>query len=671
MKPKHTTFFIFAFLLTVSIFAQDKTDAKFGKISAKDFEKKVYSIDSSADAVIIADVGSSYVQGNAKGWFDLIYKHYRRVHILNKNGYDIANVSISLFTNGNIEESLEKLKATTYNLENGKVVETKLETKSGVFKDKISKNWVERKFTLPNVKEGCIIEYEYTISSGFLFNFQPWRFQGSYPRLWSEYEAEIPQFFDYLFLSSGYKNFHIRKTDSRQGTYHINIADMTERSDVRQLSSLIYTYRWVMKDVPSLKTEPYTSTIENHIAKIEFQLAAYRYPFTPRDIMGNWTKVGQELLKDEDFGAQLNKNNSWLSDEIKLIVGASKEPEEKARKIYAYLRDNYTCINHNGQYLSTNLRNTLKSRKGTIADINILLACMLRQENIIADPVLLGTRSHGITHSIYPVMNQYNKVICAATINDKTYLLDASEPMLGFGYLPANYYNGHSRRINAAAQALYLYTDSLKERKVTSVIMINKENSSQWNGAFSSLLGYYESLNLRGKIKDKGKEEIVKDMKKEYGLEIDIQNPLFDSLTMYDMPIQLKYDFAIDHGGEDILYFNPLLSEAYKENIFKSAERFYPVEMPFTFDETYILSLQTPAGYVLDELPKPMVVKLNENDDGVFEYRISDSGGTISLRSRVRILRTVFAPEEYEMLREFFNLIVAKQSEQIVFKKKK
>jgi hypothetical protein len=93
--------------------------------------------------------------------------------------------------------------------------------------------------------------------------------------------------------------------------------------------------------------------------------------------------------------------------------------------------------------------------------------------------------------------------------------------------------------------------------------------------------------------------------------------------------------------------------------------------MPYTIDETYILSLDVPPGYAVDEMPKSMVLKLNEEGEGIFEYRISQSGETISLRSRLQIKRTVFAPDEYELLREFFNLVVAKQNEQIVFKKKK
>ena len=54
-----------------------------------------------------------------------------------------------------------------------------------------------------------------------------------------------------------------------------------------------------------------------------------------------------------------------------------------------------------------------------------------------------------------------------------------------------------------------------------------------------------------------------------------------------------------------------------------------------------------------------------------FEYLIQNSGGIISLRSRVKIDHTLYEPAEYEGLREFFNLIVKKHNEQIVFKKKK
>ena len=74
------------FLLPLLCFSQDKSPYKFGKVSAEEFQKKIYSIDSNASAVVLADIGDSRIEGNNKGWFSLVFKRYARIHILNKNG---------------------------------------------------------------------------------------------------------------------------------------------------------------------------------------------------------------------------------------------------------------------------------------------------------------------------------------------------------------------------------------------------------------------------------------------------------------------------------------------------------------------------------------------------------------------------------------------------------
>jgi len=84
MFQKHSILSIISLFAFLVLTAQDKPPVKFGDVTAKDFESKVYSIDSNASAIVIADVGSCSVEGNRKGWFSVISKHYKRVHILNK-----------------------------------------------------------------------------------------------------------------------------------------------------------------------------------------------------------------------------------------------------------------------------------------------------------------------------------------------------------------------------------------------------------------------------------------------------------------------------------------------------------------------------------------------------------------------------------------------------------
>lgn len=649
--------------------AQEAPSIKFGKITPADLEKKVYALDSSASAVVLSDIGSTTIEGNSKGWFSLVYKQHKRIHILNKSGYDHADMEIPLYTDGNAEEDLQGLKAVTYNLENGKVVETRLE-KENVFKEKKSKNLVLRKFTFPNVKEGSIIEFEYKMVSDFLFNLQPWYFQGAAPCLWSEYRVAIPQFLDYIFLAQGYHPFHLRDKKDRTTNFTIREDGGTGPSESFTFTAGITDYRWAMKDIPELKEEQFTSTLRNHIAKMEFQLSAYKPPLTYRNVMGSWPQLTKDLMESELFGKNLSGANGWLSDVVKPLVATAGSDAEKARNIFAWVRDNITCTDHSGIYAQQQLKNLVKTKNGNVSEVNLLLTAMLRHAGLDADPVILSTTEHGYSYALYPLVHKFNYVVAQVSVNERNILLDASHPRLGFGMLLPECYNGHARVVNPSATALELLSDSLREKKLTTVFITNG-GGGKWIGGMKQQSGYYESCHIRDEVKEKGAEQFFKGVEKAFGMEVEIRQPVIDSLNRYEDPVAMRYDFTINTNNEDILYVNPMFGEGYKENPFKSAERVYPVEMPYTFDETYILNMQVPEGYVVDELPAQIAMKLNEEGDGYFEYRIQQSEGMVSLRSRLRLQRSNFAPEEYDFLREFFKMVVTKHGEQIVFKKKK
>lgn len=648
--------------------AQDKVPVKFGSVKADDF-KKVYSIDSSAGAVIIADVGDTRIVGNTKGWFSWEFVHFKRIHILNKSAFDVSNITIPLYSNGEDEEELVKLKAYTYNLENGKVVETKLDSKKGVFKDKLDRNRVLRKFTFPDVKEGSIIEYEYVVKSDFLFNLQPWTFQGSYPRLWSEYNVRIPRFITYVTLMQGYIAPHIKESKDGSDYFSISASNGAGASEHYKWTDAVTSFRWVMKDVPVLKEESFTSSLDNHISKIEFQLSEYKDPLTYRNVMGTWQQLTKRLMEAEYFGADLSKNNGWIGDMIDPIIKSGGSQLEIAYKIYRYVQKNFTCTSRAGLYANDNIRNVGKTKKGTVGELNLLLTAMMRYANIQADPVILSTKSNGYTYSLYPLIDRFNYTISQVIIDNRVYYLDASNAQMGFGRLSPECYNGHARVVDPMATAINFTADSLLERKITSVLMINNDKGGIM-GSMQKTPGYFESYNLRRKIKDAGLPGYVAELQKGFLSEVQIKEPKVDSMDLLDMPVKLEYQFEMPETEEDIMYFNPMMTEAWKENPFKAANRYYPVEMPYTIDETYLLRMDVPKGFEVEEMPKQVRMKLNENDDGFFEYLISNSNGVISMRCRLRLSRTYFMPEEYEMLREFFAMVVQKQGEQIVFKKK-
>jgi Domain of Unknown Function with PDB structure (DUF3858) len=668
------------FLITAysNVHAQKKNEKfKINKVTVEDVQKKVYPIDSSAAAIVLFDIGNTEFVGNNSGGFSFKFKRHKRVHILNKSAYDAADVTVHLYHSikSSSKEVLDNVEGTTYNIEEGKLVATKLERRKGIFNEKLDKNMDAQKFTLPNVKEGAIIDYEYTVVSDFLYQLQVWVFQTDYPTVWSEYNIAVPEVYAYITLAQGYLPFYIENRSEGMQSYSLHDDNVVGSSGLGQsTASSAFTCnniycRYVIKDAPALKTEPFISTLKNYASKITFQLKAVRRNDIMEDVTGSYKMAAKELLEDENYGLNVQRQNDWLDDEMKPILANKLTQVDKAKAIYYYVRDNFVCTDNSGYMLENSLKSVLKNKKGSVAEINLLLTTMLWHAQLNATSVILGTRGYGVSNALYPIMEKFNYVIVACQIDSTEYLLDATNPLLGFNHLPLKCYNFHARKINELATPLFLNPDKIVETKISSVFMSVEKGI--WGASFQQKNDYYSSLSIREEIKEKGKVKFFENIKKGYGIDgLKISKTFIDSLDKLDEHIELGYEFEYTPEQEDVIYLNPMFDEATKDNPFKSANRYFPVEMPYAFDEVYTFNLDIPAGYVVEEKPASTRIILNENE-GMFEYIVSSDAEKLQLRSRIKLNKATFEPADYNTLREFYAAIVKKHGEQIVIKKKK
>ena len=530
------------------------------------------------------------------------------------------------------------------------------------------------------MKEGSIIEFSYEVKSDFFSNRQPWEFQGHYPILWSQYEAAIPEFFKYVITSQGYQNFEVNKTDRSVTVF--NFRERVERNETQwattgsgvnnfQVEGNIDYHTWVMENVPGLKTEPYTTTILNSISEIEFQLQQIAYRGgTPKNYTNTWGKLSSELLEDENFGYQINRPKLWLDNDVDQLVAGISESREQAKKIFEFVRDNFVCTGYNSFRTSGSLKDVFKKKTGTVADINLLLIAMLKSKKIDVEPVLLSTREHGIINPYYPMLDRFNYVIAQVNLSEAVIYLDATHKGVAFGKLPSQLYNGHARVISKLGHAVQFNSDSLQERSSTMVFIYNNDSGAV-KGFQKSVAGLYGSMDIRSSIGKNSLNEFTNNVRQSSSEDVTISNVVVDSLRLLDEPIGINYELDFKAFGDaDIIYFNPMLGEAIRKNPFASAERFYPVEMPFTKKSTFTLNMEIPRGYKVEELPKSTRVSLNE-DQGMFSYIINSDGKYIQFNCDLHIKKTIFPNEDYQTLREFYAFVAKKQAEQIVFKKVK
>lgn len=666
--------FLFSLFSTCAVWAEAQKipEIKFGKITAAEVTKRQYDIDTGAAAVVLADIGQTIVKGNDKGTVSLEFKHHRRIHILKQSGYDHATYEFRLYKQGDDQEQLRDLKAVTYNVENGKLVETKLNTKGSVFTEKIDRNSTIRRFAFPNVKEGSVIELEYKISSDFLFNLQPWAFQGEIPVLWSLYTVSMPQFLNYVMIEQGNLPYEIRDQNDRQGSYLVEIPKEVyggkQTSDRYDITCAVADFRWAMKNVPAFSRDPYLNSPVNYLAKLDFQLAGYAPPFTEMKIMTTWPDLTSRLLSRADFGGQLVNNTYWIAETNSKIGRSVGTETERAARVYEYIRKNFTCTGYNQLYADSPLDKVVERKKGGVAELNLVLTALLRDAGLPADPVILSTKEHGLVNDSYPVIGPFNYVICRVKADGKEIFLDASRPALGFGKLPAACYNGTARVVNKEATVINPHPDLLTEARQTSVMLFN-DPGGKWTASVNRLFGYYESEKLRSSISEKGSSGTIKEWAAAFPMEVTTDSLQWQDLEDPGQPLRAEFLARGTHGSEDVLYFTPVFLHSYQQNPFKAATRTYPVHMPYREQELYTLNMELPPGYKVDEMPKPVVLKLNDKGDIQFSYQVSVAADKLTLNYKLESRRAVFAPEEYNQLRDFYAAVQAKLQEQVVFKK--
>ncbi len=656
------TLFLFLFVFNcLKVSAQNSFEG-IPPVSLADFSPVSNMVNSETEAVILLDSGASTLDANPQDGFFINYYKFRRILILKKSALDdLSRFSVTYSASMNGGKKLKTLQAYAYNIENGKINRTALQ-ESDFFAVESPGDLKTVKFTFPGVKEGSIVEYAYSERwpSPIL---QDWYFQGTYPKLKSVYTVSLPDMFNFTiqFQNRNYQT-NTKKTQTLKNVYS---------QSFEYENSIVNTISWIYENIPAMREEPFTSTVENYLASVKFQISARPYqPGVTLGVLRDWQALSNELLNSAYFGTPLRDPSSFIKKQAKFFAEDKNTDLQKAQAIYTGVRDHFK-VTGRGIFISDNLTLTdiYKSGTGEVGEINLLLTAMLRSQKIQADPVILATRDKGLTNQKYPLVDNFNYLICRVVVDGKPYYLDASDPIMGFGKIPTNCYNGHARVITKENFPVFLAPDSLTESLETRVTVHGDKDSKYLTLEWKEIPGYYTSSDIRRKLNEKKTDVFFKTLTDNVPFKKTLDSFSIDNLTNLDGPVSLSAKMSLDMGTDSRIYLNPLLGFGLTENPFKSAQRLYPVEMSYVSNESYVLNMELPKDYEIEEIPKSQKLQLNETD-GSYEYKIVAEGNKIQVSSIMILKRAIFEPEDYESLKTFYSFIIKKQSEMIVLKRK-
>lgn len=630
-------------LAIAAIAGAQNTIPEFGKVDKAELSMTQCSFDKDAEAMMIVNEAESYFKINIGGTFPVMEQTtYRtRIKIFTKDGFSAANIKIRYPTHSD-DIAVKGLTAYTYNLDDaGNVVATKLD-KESVYDKKINARYSEKTFVMPGVKEGSVIEFKYTMTGT---SADVWYFQKSIPVRFSRFVLDFPSEVNVKIIP--HYTLPVQKTNAG-GSFS----------------------SYIMQNIPGLRDEPFMTTKEDYLQRMEIQPTTIYLPGRPvYRLNSTWGEVVKRLREDDDFGQQLKKDIPRTSDLDALLKNLS-DPYAKMYTIHKYVRSNMVWDKYDNIWAMSGVKSAWKDKKGTSGEINLILINLLKDAGLDASPLLVSTRENGVINSLMPSTRQFNKVLAYVQIGNDYYVLDAVDKYTPAYLIPGEVMASDALLVKGKESEGFKWVnlwDGWHKEKSSTYINADVKEDGTISGSAAVISVDYARVAAMEEL-SKGSDNLVKKNFSLPNVTVDnftVSNADTDTLQLIQ---SCKFNTAANASGA-YNYFTVNLFSGLHKNPFIADERdtdiFYGVNKQFNLNATFNL----PEGYEMNELPKNL--KMIMSDSGMMVQRVSSfEEGTLRVVITVDFNTPIFSVESYPEFKEFYKKMLELIDEKYVYRKK-
>ena len=641
--------------------AQQGPAMVWGEVDTAELKMKSYHPDTNAAAVVLFDVGRLEFTDDV----GFILKRHKRIKIFTKEGYDQATEMISLYSKDHMEK-IRDIEGATYVIgPDGSVMKIEMDD-NAIFKTEDDNEFTHYKFTLPSLEPGCVIEFRYEIKEKDVFSSRPWYFQSAIPERWSEFQVVFPKTFAFAMVKQGYENFFISEQSDEFRNVRGHLRELTGEDRVS-----CSKFRYVLKDVPAVRDEPFMTTPEDYRQKVSLQLAEYITPYSQGvvTVMKTWKTFVQEMADDKTVGKAVDDTKTVRKLTEPLVAGLNT-PGEKLRAIYDYVRKNIVWSGRNRWWAEKDVDDVLDSKTGSSAEITTLLLSMMHVAGINGCPVILSTRAHGLAQEVYPIANQYNYSLAAAFVDGKTYYLDATDPLRPMNVLPVRVLNTRGLLIRPeSVDFVTLSTGAYYHHEVTAAMTLSE--AGELKGIVETVDKDYAAVDRRQELKDKKPVEVEKQMLGADRALITVDSVSVSGQDSTYQAIGMRAAISASSYAESssgLLYFNPFVVERQYDNPFKLPTRKFPVDMLYPQEISWDYTVVLPEGYDVKELPQDCSIALGKSLAG-FSRKCRLEGRTLKMHASFAVRQTQFLAEDYQTLKDLYQKMTTAENDQLVLKK--
>ena len=545
------------------------------------------------------------------------------------------NLEIPLQENNTSRETLTSVKSYVYNLEDGKIAETKVD-KSSKFKSKENKFVTITKFAFPNIKNGSVIEYQYEVSSPFMYELPMIYIELDTPSMYTEYILDAPTNMSY----------HIDFTGSLKAKHQKVGEEFLYGGDSK-------TYRFAFENLKAFKSEKFVKNNDNYRTKIRAELHSTFFNNGLKKYTSNWEDIRKTLWEHDEFGMQYKKDK-LVKDMLPKTISEEKDELKKANLIFDFVKNTYTWNDTRGFYTENGIKELAKTKTGNTGDLNLMLINMLRSQGLKAYPILISTVRNGMVNLTFPNIGNFDYVIVAAELGKNIYLFDATSKQSKEGILPSRVWNSNGLLLrDDKAEVISLNNIKSSYSSHTTKAKINEDGTvtGEYQDQDEGLL----ALNAKESY-DENPEKYTKQYKENFSVDFSNINSRVLDDGEFRSTMRFSSSNMIDNLGKRKIV-NPLLFLHQTSNDFdQQEERKYMIDFISPISKTKIVEIEIPEGYEVVELPKSKKI-VTEDKEISYSYTVEKKGNKILTISEYRIASADYPKEYYPAFKQIWKVI--------------
>lgn len=638
---------------------------KYGKPTKEELKMTTYAPDTAAKAVVLYSKCNAHYELN-NGEFRLIYAYETKIKVLKSEGTSVADIVIPYFSTERStapKENVTQIDASAYNLENGKIVRTKMK-RDLIFKERINKAYMQVKFSIPSVREGTVFEYKYQVNSGFYYVVNDWEAQQDIPVIHTQYDITIPEYFQFNVNMRGSHQLS-RKKDLETLSYPIHLPN----GQMEQITCTGNHMTFTGEQLPAIYPDNYVWCTDDFMSGVSFELRGINFPGSPYQSFSNsWKEIDQMLLEDEEFGSLLKMRNPYRNEMASLSLDKYTQNMDKIAAIYTFLKKK---ISWNGTYsiYGDGVKKAVKNGTGSNADINFVLMSMLRDAQIPCYPVVMSRKDLGMLPLSHPSLQRLNTFVVGIADTDSTLVfLDGSVTDGFINTLPPVLLTNRARLLDTERGTRWVDLSLLGKNQIRSSVEAKIQPDGTITGTRKTLYSGQHAANFRNSYHTaKDSAEFINKLETEEDIRVTKFSAINTDAFTPTVTEHLEFEKQAS-VNDQLIYVNPLIFMHVSKCPFTQAERQLPLEMPYHEQIFLVVKLDIPEGYAVDEMPQPMSAR-TENNQSTCRYLVHQEDNQLVITYSFHCNQLLYPAYEYKMLKAFWETIAKQNTELVVLKK--